>query len=78
MRAVDSLPSILPAHDQPLRRRVAGLGGAMLAMPGLWWLRRCERADLRRLLSLAPYLVVDLGLSIAEAEEEARKPFWRA
>ncbi len=39
-----------------------------------WQRRRVER---RHLLYLDDYLLKDIGISRADAEFEARKPFWR-
>jgi uncharacterized protein YjiS (DUF1127 family) len=40
------------------------------------WLRRHE--DRSRLAGLSDHLVRDIGLSRADVENEASKPFWRA
>lgn len=42
-----------------------------------WQARRREREELRRLLRLAPYLLVDIGLTPAQVAAEVDKPFWR-
>jgi uncharacterized protein YjiS (DUF1127 family) len=43
------------------------------------WLRRHRyRRELARLLRTSPHLLADIGLSQAEAEREAAKPFWHA
>ncbi|MFZ1431527.1 MAG: DUF1127 domain-containing protein [Geminicoccaceae bacterium] len=42
-----------------------------------WRARRRERQELRRLLRMAPYLLVDIGLTPAQVAAEADKPFWR-
>ena len=68
-----SLPS--PSGTRFLGR--PGLAAA-LAMPRVWQLRRRYRADLRRLLTLGPYLIDAIGLGLGKAIAEASKPFWRA
>jgi uncharacterized protein YjiS (DUF1127 family) len=40
------------------------------------WMRRHE--DRSRLAGLSDHLVRDIGLSRADVENEASKPFWRA
>src|SRR5438552_3897925 len=42
------------------------------------WLRRVRlRRHLARLLKIDPGLVVDIGLTLQEAEQEVQKSFWR-
>jgi uncharacterized protein YjiS (DUF1127 family) len=38
------------------------------------WRRYVSR---RRITDLDPYLLKDIGVSFADAEREANKPFWR-
>ncbi len=38
------------------------------------WRRHCSR---RRIVHLDHHLLKDIGISYAEAEAEANKPFWR-
>lgn len=47
---------------------------AWAILPSLWRLRRSERRHLR---SLENHVLADLGLTRAEVEREARKPFWQ-
>jgi uncharacterized protein YjiS (DUF1127 family) len=49
---------------------------APLATIAAWRRRRQLRAELRRLLATAPYLLDDIGLSETAARTEAAKPFW--
>ena len=41
----------------------------------VWQKRREYREQLRQ---MPEYLLRDIGLSVAEAQDEARKPFWHA
>jgi uncharacterized protein YjiS (DUF1127 family) len=43
----------------------------------VWRQRARYRRDLARLRSSGPHLIEDIGLSQAEANREAAKPFWR-
>ena len=43
-----------------------------------WRARRRFRTDLARLLRVAPHMIEDIGLTLAQARREAAKPFWRA
>lgn len=64
-----------PSAVRPLLSLLAGVRavrvGAMLAV----WRNRW--AGRRALRDLSPRLLRDIGVSAAEAEAEARKPFWR-
>lgn len=42
-----------------------------------WLARRHYRSELRRLLTLEPRLIADIGLSLDEARKEIVLPFWR-
>jgi uncharacterized protein YjiS (DUF1127 family) len=69
----------IPASALPVDGSSRGsgtLGGSGLFSE--WRLRRRYRADLRRLLSLGPHLVADIGLNPIEAAWEAAKPVWKA
>lgn len=54
------------------RRRPAGL---LWQHVDMMWRRHCSRQRISRLDAL---LLKDIGVSYAEAEAEANKPFWRA
>jgi uncharacterized protein YjiS (DUF1127 family) len=43
----------------------------------VWRQRSRYRRELARLRRSGPHLIDDIGLSQAEAEREAAKPFWR-
>ena len=43
-----------------------------------WIARHRYRSDLMRQLELGNYLVKDIGLTLEQALDEVRKPFWRA
>ena len=58
-----------------LQHRRKGFDVAMCMM-AVWQTRRRYRADLQRLLQLAPYLLDDIGIIRNEAIEESCKPFW--
>ncbi|WP_207483188.1 DUF1127 domain-containing protein [Arenibaculum pallidiluteum] len=45
---------------------------------GVWAERRRYRRDLLRLLKVGPHMIDDVGLTVGEAEQEAKKPFWQA
>jgi uncharacterized protein YjiS (DUF1127 family) len=43
-----------------------------------WRERQLFRTEVSRLLSVAPHLIADIGLTLDEASEEVARPFWRA
>ena len=43
-----------------------------------WQRRRRYRLDLKRLLSVGPHMIEDIGLSLEDACREIAKPFWQA
>ena len=45
---------------------------------GAWIARHRFRRDLSRQIELGNYLVKDIGLTLEEALDEIKKPFWRA
>jgi uncharacterized protein YjiS (DUF1127 family) len=45
---------------------------------GAWIARRRFRRDLTRQVELGNYLVSDIGLTLEQALNEIKKPFWRA
>ncbi len=61
-------------RPEPFRRPrmpvLRSLGAALAAA----WRRHRSRA---RLAQLDPHLLRDIGITYAEAEQEANKPFWR-
>lgn len=50
----------------------------MHSMIGAWMARHRYRRDLVRQLELGNHLVKDIGLTLEQAWDEIRKPFWRA
>ena len=60
-------------HSRPVSR-ASVLGGTWAE----WRRRRRYRTDLKRLLLVGPYMIVDIGLTFEEAREEIAKPFWLA
>lgn len=52
-----------------------GVLGSLLDRLLVWQERARQRAALA---SLEPHLLKDIGVSAADAEREARKPFWKA
>jgi uncharacterized protein YjiS (DUF1127 family) len=48
----------------------------LLATPRIWIARNRQRKALQRLIDDS-YLLKDIGVSRADAEWEAEKPFWR-
>jgi uncharacterized protein YjiS (DUF1127 family) len=57
------------------RRKTEGQMNRTLAA---WMARHRRRRDLARQLELGNYLVKDIGLTLEQALDEIRKPFWRA
>lgn len=73
-------------HYEPARETAAGTAGRRIASPVallsaavetvlLWQQRLVERHQLR---GMSEQMLSDIGLSRADIELEARKPFWRA
>lgn len=60
---------------QASRRQPVTEGQNGLALLQLWYARVCQRYALRQ---LDDHLLADIGLTRAEADAEARKPFWAA
>lgn len=52
--------------------------GKMHSTIGAWVARHRYRRDLSRQIELGNYLVKDIGLTLEEALNEIKKPFWRA
>ena len=44
----------------------------------VWRARRHFRKELSRLLSVAPHMIADIGLTVEDAAAEVVRPFWRA
>ena len=42
-----------------------------------WRERHLFRREVSRLLSVAPHMIADIGLTLDEASEELARPFWR-
>jgi uncharacterized protein YjiS (DUF1127 family) len=42
-----------------------------------WLARRHYRKELRRLLTVGPHMIADIGLTLDEAQNEMVRPFWR-
>lgn len=45
---------------------------------GAWIVRHRYRRDLARQIELSNHLVKDIGLTLEQALNEIRKPFWKA
>jgi uncharacterized protein YjiS (DUF1127 family) len=45
---------------------------------GAWLTRRRYRRDLSRQIEIGNHLVDDIGLTLEEALNEIKKPFWQA
>ncbi len=56
-------------------RTITWISTPSIGQMSTWMARAKQRRDLAR---LDPVQLVDLGLSDAAAQKEARKPFWRA
>jgi uncharacterized protein YjiS (DUF1127 family) len=75
-----------PAHPLRSASSVQALGRGWLppkfaeirTVLGAWRLRYRFRRELERLMSSAPHLIADLGLSRELAARDVAKPFWRA
>jgi uncharacterized protein YjiS (DUF1127 family) len=61
-------------QSKSIRQNVRSLLARSIATLYLWKQRRHGRRDLR---GLDDRMLRDIGLSRAEAEREAHKPFWR-
>jgi len=61
-------------EDVLLELKQCGLGGLFKA----WRARRHYRKELGRLLRVGRHMISDIGLTLAEAEAAADRPFWRA
>lgn len=68
--------SLALGFRRPAARRQPAVAGPALA--GALLERVRYRAELRRLLATADYLLADVGLTRAEAAHEVAKPFWQA
>jgi uncharacterized protein YjiS (DUF1127 family) len=44
----------------------------------VWRARRRYRKELRRLLTVGPHMIADIGLTLDEAQNEMVRPFWRS
>jgi len=64
-----------PAFGGPSRHLAAGFSARMRGMLVEAWRRHRTR---RCLAGMSSYLLKDIGISYAEAEAEANKPFWVA
>jgi uncharacterized protein YjiS (DUF1127 family) len=42
-----------------------------------WRARQHYRRELRRLLTVAPHIIADIGLTLDEAQRQIMQPFWR-
>jgi len=58
--------------------RLVRMVAAARAALRVWRQRSRYRRDLARLRNSGPHLIEDIGLSQAEANREAAKPFWRS
>jgi uncharacterized protein YjiS (DUF1127 family) len=56
--------------------REAGQGPAVAL--SVWHARQHFRKELSRLLSVAPHMIADIGMTVEDAAAEAARPFWRA
>lgn len=74
-----SLCTTTDRPDRSLNLLTIGLAAlrqirSLAALPTLWHRRHLERCHLR---SLEDHVLADMGLTRAEVEREAQKPFWR-
>ena len=60
------------------QERLAHGGFAVGTLVRAWRVRHRYRSELWRLLEVGPYMIEDIGLGLADAIAEARRPFWRA
>lgn len=61
--------------EQASRRRTFVRDNSWLSVLSVWYQRYMQRQELRE---LDDHLMADVGLSRAQADAEARKPFWVA
>jgi uncharacterized protein YjiS (DUF1127 family) len=52
-------------------------GQGLAVALSVWRTRRYFRKELSRLLSVAPHMIADIGLTVEDAAAEAARPFWR-
>jgi uncharacterized protein YjiS (DUF1127 family) len=64
----------LPQISQRTRRPEGGALAGLLALVRRW---RRARRDRRELASLSDHMLRDIGLSRADVEREALRPFWQ-
>jgi uncharacterized protein YjiS (DUF1127 family) len=74
--AISDLPdtsgaSLVSVFNNKVRR----MGPARLF--DVWRARSHYRAELRRLMAVAPHMIADIGLTVEEAREEMARAFWR-
>ncbi|SMD19566.1 DUF1127 domain-containing protein [Rhizobium sp. RU36D] len=82
IRPADNLivsPAELQARLYAARRPRPAIAARLVATLELWWLRYRERKAMRRdLPTFPPEVLEDFGLTRAEAEKQAKLPFWKA
>ncbi|HZH28484.1 MAG TPA: DUF1127 domain-containing protein [Azospirillaceae bacterium] len=66
--------TMLYGRSHHIRTQHAGFGGFISAL-GAWIERQHQRAQLR---DLPDEVLKDIGVTRADAEREASKPFWQA
>jgi len=69
-----SVPALLLALVWFAGRRLGQIGRSALELALVWHARARQR---RQLVELSDYMLRDIGLTRADAEAEADKPFWR-
>ena len=74
------IPEEVPQSDRasvvvpgPRRDHGRRIGRSIATTLSMWWRRRRSR---ERLADLSEHLLKDIGITRAEAEHEANKPFW--
>jgi uncharacterized protein YjiS (DUF1127 family) len=63
---------------QESRSVLREVGQGPAAALSVWRARRHFRRELCRLLSVAPHMIADIGLTFEDAAAEVARPFWRA
>jgi uncharacterized protein YjiS (DUF1127 family) len=68
----DSLPLVIESASQEKRRQRPA------EILSVWRARWHFRRELRRLLSVGPHMIADIGLTLEQTREEMARPFWQA
>jgi len=73
-----AVASIAKPHLQESRSALLEVGQGLAVVLREWRARLHFRKELSRLLSAAPHMIADIGLTVEDAAAELARPFWRA